>query len=319
MKHYKSWAALNKQLSGFLCEECKNRISFFLTRYHKVHNSYGRAAIRLDGREIVCFSWIEMYRKESDLHKIWEETGIWDENNLDLKKKWDADAVYCDMDFLEAAVSFLDMTIKEALNSDNYIVRIFAILDRRVGKRTLRKIKEENSYQNLPVWVNQFYRLRFSLSEISGVELKPADNSDIVAEIVEKTISTIYPHYYPCGAVHFFLDLHKKHKIEAAMGTEEIYLAVVQGETIGTGSIRGNEICRLFILPEYQGKGYGTRLMDLLEEKVFQNYPNVHLAASFPAENMYLKRGYQIVSYQIIETENGDFLCYHTMEKKKIS
>lgn len=28
---------------------------------------------------------------------------------------------------------------------------------------------------------------------------------------------------------------------------------------VGTGSIRGNEICRLFILPEYQGKGYGGR------------------------------------------------------------
>ena len=31
---------------------------------------------------------------------------------------------------------------------------------------------------------------------------------------------------------------------------------------------------------------------------------------------MYLKRGYQITSYEKIETENGDFLCYHTMEKE---
>ena len=69
MKHYKSWAGLNKQLSQLLCAELKGRISYFLTRYHDVHNAYGRAAIRLDGRELVCFSWIEMYQQEADVHR----------------------------------------------------------------------------------------------------------------------------------------------------------------------------------------------------------------------------------------------------------
>lgn len=101
MNHYKSCSALNKQLTDFLCDELKNRISYFLTRYHKVHNSYGRAAIRLDGKELVCFPWIEMYRQESDLHELWEQTGIWDGNDSDLKKKWDANATYCDMDFYQ--------------------------------------------------------------------------------------------------------------------------------------------------------------------------------------------------------------------------
>ena len=101
------------------------------------------------------------------------------------------------------------------------------------------------------------------------------------------------------------------------MSSEEIYLVMVHGNIIGTGSIRKNEICRLFILPEYQGRGYGNRLMDLLEARIFENYPKVHVDASFPAEGMYLKRGYQITSYEKIETENGDFLCYHTMEKER--
>ena len=100
------------------------------------------------------------------------------------------------------------------------------------------------------------------------------------------------------------------------MSSEEIYLVMAQENMIGTGSIQKNEICRLFILPEYQGRGYGSRLMNLLEERIFENYPKVHVDASFPAESMYLKRGYQIVSYEKIEAENGDFRCYHTMEKR---
>lgn len=55
--------------------------------------------------------------------------------------------------------------------------------------------------------------------------------------------------------------------------------------------------------------------MDLLEEIVLKEYPAVRIDASFPAEGMYLKRGYHIVSYEKIETDNGDFLCYHVMEK----
>ena len=147
------------------------------------------------------------------------------------------------------------------------------------------------------------------------MQLKEAECPAKVAEIVEKTIKAIYPRYYPSGAVQFFLDLHNEEKIREALNREDIYFAVIQGKIVGTGSIRGNEICRLFILPEYQKKGYGSRLMDLLEDRVFQKYQTVHIDASFPAESMYLKRGYRIKTYEIIETEGGDYLCYHTMEK----
>lgn len=163
MNHYKSWADLNRQLTNLLCDELKERLSYFLTRYHKVHNSYGRAAIRLDKREMVCFSWIEMYHQEADLYKVWKETGVWDYNDLNLQKKWDANITYYDMNFLSAATLFLQMPIKKALYNDNYIVKIFAILDRRIGKRTLRKIKENKAYQNYPSWVKQFYDLRLEM------------------------------------------------------------------------------------------------------------------------------------------------------------
>lgn len=147
------------------------------------------------------------------------------------------------------------------------------------------------------------------------MQLNRAESWAKVEEIVEKTIKAIYPHYYPFGAVRFFLELHKEERIREAADREDIYLAAVQEKIVGTGSIRGNEICRLFILPEYQKKGYGSRLMDLLEDKVFRKYQAVHIDASFPAEGMYLKRGYRIKTYEKIETEGGDYLCYHTMEK----
>ena len=145
--------------------------------------------------------------------------------------------------------------------------------------------------------------------------LKRADDAVRIVAIAAETIRAVYPKYYPAGAVQFFLDLHCEEHIREAMETEEIYLVLVGNTLIGTGSIRRNEICRLFILPEYQGSGYGSALMDRLEERILKDFDFVHVDASFPAERMYLKRGYRLTSYEMIETGNGDFLCYHVMEK----
>ena len=71
------------------------------------------------------------------------------------------------------------------------------------------------------------------------MELKRAECPVKVAEIVEKTIRAVYPHYYPSGAVQFFLDLHNEQRVREALAREDIYFAEVQGEIVGTGSIRG--------------------------------------------------------------------------------
>jgi len=164
MNHYKSWAGLNKQLNECLCPPLKNRITYFLTRYHDVHNAYGRAAIRLDGKELVCFSWIEQYRQEMQIDLFLSENeGSYEMTEQALKSQFDQNCTYCDMNFLVAALNFRDLSIQDALQSENLIICILAVLDKRVGKRTLQRIASEGSYKKLPQWVQQFYTLRFSV------------------------------------------------------------------------------------------------------------------------------------------------------------
>jgi hypothetical protein len=158
--HYKSWSGLNKQLTENMCEALQGRVTFFLTRYHNVHNSYGRAAIRLYGKELIIFSWVDMYKKDSDVYRIWKETGKWDYRNPELNEKWNNDATFSDYDFLAAATDYLQLSIKDALESDNYLIKVFAIMDKRVGKRTLDKIRNAEYYKKYPEWVQVFYRLR---------------------------------------------------------------------------------------------------------------------------------------------------------------
>ena len=136
-----------------------------------------------------------------------------------------------------------------------------------------------------------------------------------VISIARKTIEEIYPKYYPKGAVDFFLAHHNKEQIEADIKAGGVFLIETEEGRVGTVTIKEGEICRLFVLPEYQGKGCGRVLLDFSETEASKRNGKICLDASLPAKEIYLKRGFRIVSSHSIKTENGDFLCYDTMEK----
>lgn len=137
-----------------------------------------------------------------------------------------------------------------------------------------------------------------------------------VYRIAQETISGIYPRYYPRGAVDFFLQHHNPMAIEKDIKNGCVFLAVNEEEkAVGTVTIRQNEILRLFVLPEYQGMGYGKMLLDFAEAEVARQYEKIIVDASLPAKSLYLKRGYREKDYHQIKTENGDYLCYDVMEK----
>lgn len=145
-----------------------------------------------------------------------------------------------------------------------------------------------------------------------------ASDLQTVHDIVTQTISEIYPHYYPSGAVAFFLSHHNTDAIAADIAAGCVYLLNdADGKAVGTVTLNDNEINRLFVLPTAQGCGYGKRLLDFSEQEIFREYEKITLSASFSAKPIYLKRGYQAVDFGKIPTENGDFLCFDTMERTK--
>ena len=170
---YKSWGNLKKQMNDLLCDSLKDKITYFYTSYHEVHNAYGRATINYCKKEIAAFSWDIGYAKWDDEYTVLNETNVniqtlgsfqavWDEQKRvqeELNKsKWMPEGKLCETDFINAITTYLKTDITTCLCSDNYLLRVFAYMDRRVGKRTLVKIKDD--VEKLPEWVKQFYRIR---------------------------------------------------------------------------------------------------------------------------------------------------------------
>ena len=139
---------------------------------------------------------------------------------------------------------------------------------------------------------------------------------DDIRWITQTTIMAVYPKYYPAGAVEFFSKHHSDEKIKADIEAGYVYILEDEGKGVGTVTVSGNHINRLFVLPECQHKGYGRYMMDFAEEKIAKEHKTIELDASFPAKRIYLKRGYKEIEYNTIETDNGDKLCYDVMVKE---
>ncbi|MCR4795150.1 MULTISPECIES: GNAT family N-acetyltransferase [Ruminococcus] len=149
--------------------------------------------------------------------------------------------------------------------------------------------------------------------------IKKAESSDLeaVRDIAHSAIKAVYPHYYPAGAVEFFLEHHCDGNIIRDIEKDRVFLLKDDnGLNVGTVTVAENEMTRLFVLPEYQGNGYGSVLIGFAEERIAEKYDTVMLDASFPAKPIYLKKGYSFVKYNSIECANGDKLCYDEMIKK---
>ena len=140
---------------------------------------------------------------------------------------------------------------------------------------------------------------------------------DSVKKITQETIHEVYPKYYPAGAVRAFSGHHADENIMRDINAGIVYLIVTDdGVPAGTVTLTDNEVDRLFVLPEYQGRGYGRALLDFAEERIAEAYDVIILHASLAAKSIYLKRGYREVDYITLDTGYGDFLCADVMEKK---
>lgn len=86
--------------------------------------------------------------------------------------------------------------------------------------------------------------------------------------------------------------------------------------TIGTGCYDGNYITGVYVLPNYQNRGYGSKIMDCLEMEISKKYDTVCLDASLSAVFLYEHRGYRTIGHGIYELQNDVKLVYEIMEKK---
>ena len=140
---------MRKKLEQEYLADClRGRIQYYVTHYREAHDATGRASIRLDGKEILQGNWFKSAKYG------WP---LLNDKLLDL-------GAFDQGSFNRAFQEFDNQSIEESLESEDLLVRIFAILDRRVGKRRLSQMKE--SIQNEPKNFQAFYMIRMEAENL---------------------------------------------------------------------------------------------------------------------------------------------------------
>lgn len=162
-----TWSGIRKKLeSEYLAKSLQGHIQYYATTYSRSHDHEGRAAIRHDGKEIIkgCYwyNWTkagQFPKDEKYERRMREENAFMDDTALKL-------GVFDQRSFYAAFQEFDQQSIEKSLKSENLIVRIFAVLDRRVGKRRLLMMKD--TIEQEPDTFKEFYAIR---ARAEGIKL----------------------------------------------------------------------------------------------------------------------------------------------------
>ncbi|MEI3377123.1 MAG: GNAT family N-acetyltransferase [Coriobacteriales bacterium] len=133
---------------------------------------------------------------------------------------------------------------------------------------------------------------------------------------MQTTISTVYPKYYPAEVVDFFLQLHGREHTQEGVESGNRGVLLVEGKVVGVGCADGNHITSVYVLPEHQGRGYGSHILDCLEEHIAREHDIAVLDASLPAVMLYEHRGYKTTGHGVLDVGNDVKLVYEIMEKQ---
>lgn len=166
-----SWSGMRKYLEqDMLAKSLRGRIRYGCTTYVGM-DGCRIFEVCIDGKQVKRFSWETVntyfidngYTEKphpSSISEYWEDFWLLLEK-LPINQR----SEYTDGEFCDALDLYRNQEIQDSINSSNPLVRMFSVLDRRIGKRTLIKIYENIEEQ--PEWLRQFYRLRIEAEKIN--------------------------------------------------------------------------------------------------------------------------------------------------------
>ncbi len=169
------WSKLKKLIEQTLAASVKPHLQIHVTRYGPGDSYYmARAWVTWDKEEVASFStakWAqECYETAQEIREI---NSCEDYRDPDQRKGYytalaeaerimDEKGLFSRSDFYDSLMAYLELSVEEAIQADDAIIRAFAMLDKRLGKRRLRAMDEPRH----PL-VKMFYRLR---CEAEGID-----------------------------------------------------------------------------------------------------------------------------------------------------
>jgi hypothetical protein len=169
------WSQLKKRIEALFADSVAGRVEVWNTRYRRSHDAEGEAWITFDKQRVSSMGTYTFFGESyREVTRIRQELGCMDYRDPEQSDAYyrahaEADKLahdrgaFASWDVNRALFDYLNLSIDDAIKSDNPIVRAFATLDRRFGKGRLTEFDDSKEH---PL-VRTLYRLR---CEAEGLE-----------------------------------------------------------------------------------------------------------------------------------------------------
>jgi hypothetical protein len=119
------WSKLKSRIKAFICPELRKRIDFHVTSYRHSHDEAEKCWITIDGKRVLTLGWYAFHRQVQEASEQSRENR----------------AIHPPQQLGNAMRTYLALPVKQAIQSEDPLIRALAIVDWRIGARTLQRIR----------------------------------------------------------------------------------------------------------------------------------------------------------------------------------
>lgn len=136
-----------------------------------------------------------------------------------------------------------------------------------------------------------------------------------ICSLTESALKAEFQKKYPREAMEDLLFVHSKYRIEADIEAKNVWMLMYDSRLAGTGAVRGNQIIRACVLPEYQNRGLEARIVMYLENFLKRQYERVAAEVPIGQESFYEQLGYKMAEQEERFIRDSNSFPFRTMEK----
>ena len=137
-----------------------------------------------------------------------------------------------------------------------------------------------------------------------------------VYELVQNTMDISYRADYSEEALRLFKIFHSRRIILENAANYHVLVALIAGEVVGTGTLQGAHIRRVFVSPQHQGRGIGKLIAAELEKKALaRDISKLDLAAAVGSRTFWESQGYSVDEERFAPSDRERIIRYYTMSK----